>query len=168
MSLLTTMMTPQQAKKPSWETGLGLWNMAAFKITGLAMVEFFMIQAFDEDLKDMLETAKEKIIIPHIERIQEFMENEKITAPAVPNRKNLQAIQNKLEPNSIFSDNEIAIDICTIIRQGLQIDLAAITDIARPDVRKFAWDIFSDDFKDFDSAAKLFVKKNWIETPPTI
>jgi len=167
MSLLK-IVTPQQPRKANWETGLGLWNIAAFKISGLTVMDIFWIQAFDEDLKTILKHGKENIIIPHLERIQEFMEKEKITAPSIPNRKNLQAVQNLLEPNSIWSDNEIAIDICTIMRQGIQIDLLATMDIARADVRKFAWDILCDDYNAYDNAVKLFVKKNWIETPPTI
>lgn len=167
MSLLT-MITPQQTKKINWQGALGLWNIATFKIAGLTISEVFLAQASDTDLKFVLNHGKEKLIIPHIEKIQKLMENEGITAPSVPNRKTLKSIEKILEPNDMITDNEIAIDIYTLMKEGLRIDLEGTTDPARPDVRKLAWDILNEDFKAYENLATLFIKKNWIQTPPSV
>lgn len=155
-------------EKLNWGDALGLWDVAKFKIIGLTQIEFFLAQVKDNDLKAQLELGIESLIIPHIEKIQGFLHSEGLEVPSVPQRKNLDVVGKKMEPNSYIQDDEIANTLREIYRLGLNLDMKALTDATREDVRGLIWVILTDDYKGFDSMLKLHQKKNWLIAPPTI
>lgn len=155
-------------EKLNWGDALGLWDIAKFKIIGLTQIEFFLAQAKDRDLKAQLELGVESLIIPHIEKIQEFLHSEGLEVPSVPQRKNLDVIGKDMEPNSFIQDDEIANSLREIYRLGLNLDMKSLTDAIHEDVRGLIWKILSDDYKGFDSMLKLHQKKNWLIAPPTV
>jgi len=155
-------------EKLNWGDALGLWDIANFKVIGLTQIEFFLAQVKDKDLKAQLELGIESLVIPHIEKIQEFLHSEGLEVPSVPQRKNLDVIGNKIEPNSYIQDDEIANSIREIYRLGLNLVMKSLTDATNEDVRGLIWKILTDDYKGFDAMLKLQQKKNWLITPPTV
>ena len=155
-------------EKLNWGDALGLWDIVKYKIIGLTQIEFFLAQAKDPELKAQLELGVEALIIPHIEKIQAFLHSEGLEVPAVPQRKNLDVVGKKMEPNSYIQDDEIANSLREIYRLGLNLDMKALADATREDVRGVIWKILSDDYKGFDTMLKLHQKKNWLIAPPTI
>ena len=119
-------------------------------------------------MKAQLEWGVESLIIPHIEKVQEFLHLEGLEVPSVPQRKNLDVIGKNTEPNSYIQDDEIANSLREIYRLGLNLDMKSLTDVTREDVRGLIWNILLDDYKDFDSTLKLHQKKNWLIAPPTV
>ena len=165
---LTKLFTGQMSNKMNWGEAIGLWDIARFKITGLTISEIFIAQANDTELKDSLNTGIEMLIIPHIEKIQRFMHKEGLQVPSVPQRKNLDIIGKKIEPNTIIEDDEIANNIREIYRFGLSLDLRGLAGSMRDDVRKLIHSILNDDINGFDAMIKLHRKKNWLIPPGTI
>ena len=99
------------------------------------------------------------IIVPHIEKIQGALHSEGAEAPSVPQRKNLDIIGKKIEPNTYIQDDEIANSLREILRLGLNLDMKALTDATREDVRRLVWEILSDDYKGLNNLIKLQEKK---------
>ena len=158
----------RQKEKLNWGDALGLWDIGKFKVIGLTQIEFFLAQAKDVDLKAQLEVGVESLIVPHIEKIQAFLHSEGLEVPSVPQRKNLDVVGKKMEPNSYIQDDEIANCLREIYRLGLNLDMKSLMDSTREDVRALIWKVLADDYKGFDTMLKLHQKKNWLIAPPTI
>ncbi|MCL6612273.1 MAG: DUF3231 family protein [Peptococcaceae bacterium] len=154
--------------KLHWGEALGLWDIARYKVMGLTILEIFLAQAKDRDLKHSLSDGVEMLIIPHIEKIQKFLHQYGLESPTVPQRKNLDVVGKKIEPNTFIEDDEIANDIREIFRFGLELDMKGLTSSTRDDVRSLIWEILNDDYKGFDAMLKLHRKKNWLIPPPTV
>lgn len=155
-------------EKLNWGDALGLWDIGKYKVIGLTQIEFFLAQVKDKDLKVQLELGVESIIVPHIEKIQKFLHSEGLEVPSVPQRKNLDVIGKNIEPNSFIQDDEIANTCREIYRLGLNLDMKALTDATREDVRDIIWKILNDDYKAFDIMIKFHEKRNWLIAPPTV
>lgn len=155
-------------EKLNWGDALALWDIGKFKVIGLTQIEFFLAQVKDKDLKAQLELGVEALIVPHIEKIQKFLHTEGLEVPSVPQRKNLDVIGKNIEPNSFIQDDEIANSSREIYRLGLSLDMKALTDATREDVRGLIWTILNDDYKAFDTMLKFHQKKNWLIAPPTV
>jgi hypothetical protein len=155
-------------EKMNWGDALGLWDIAKFKVIGLTQIEFFLAQVKDADLKTQLEIGVENIIVPHIEKIQRLLHSEGLEVPSVPQRKNLDVIGKNIEPNTYIQDDEIANTSREIYRLGLNLDMKALSDATREDVRNLIWTILNDDYRAFDIMIKSQQKKNWLIAPPTI
>jgi hypothetical protein len=168
MSLKEVLFSDQRKEKLNWGDALGLWDIANFKVIGMTQIEFFLAQVKDADLKNALEHGIEMIIVPHIEKIQGALHSEGAEAPSVPQRKNLDIIGKKIEPNTYIQDDEIANSLREILRLGLNLDMKALTDATREDVRRLVWEILSDDYKGLNNLIKLQEKKNWLINPPSI
>lgn len=160
--------TRQQTEKMHWGEALGLWDVARFKIIGLTISEIFLAQAKDADLKDLLNNGIEFLIVRHIEKIQGLLHAEGLKVPAVPPRKNLDIFGQQIEPNTCIEDDEIANTLHEIYRLGLPLESNALIGATRDDVRNLIWEVFSDDYRGFDKMIKLFRKKNWLISPPTV
>lgn len=166
---LTGIFTNHQPKdKMNWGEALGLWNIGRFKVVGATISEIFLAQAKDVDLKNSLNLGIEMLIIPHIEKIQNFMHKEGLEVPSVPPRKNLDIIGKQMEPNTYIQDDEIANNIREIYKFGLSLDMRGLSESSRDDVRELIWGILSDDYKGYDAMVKLHRKKNWLVPPPTV
>jgi len=165
---LTNIFSEQQLNKMNWGEALGLWDITRFKVIGLTLIESYLAQAKDIELKNSINSGVEMLIIPHIEKLQKFMHKEGIEVPSVPQRKNLDIIGKQIEPNTIIQDDEIANSLREVYRLGLNLDMRALTSSIRDDVRNLIWNILTDDYKGFDAMIKLHRKKNWLSPPPTI
>jgi len=158
----------QQTEKINWGEALGLWNVARFKIIGLTISEIFLAQAKDAELKKLLNKGIEILIVPHIEKIQKMLHAEGLEVPAVPPRKNLDVVGKQIEPNTYMEDDEIASTLHEIYRLGLPMESNALIGATRDDVRNLIWEILTEDYRGFDKMIKLFRKKNWLSSPPTV
>ena len=168
MGIMGIITAQQPKEKMNWGEAIGLWDIARFKITGLTIMEIFLAQAKDIDLKNSLNLGVEMLVIPHIEKIQKLLNKEGLEAPAVPQRKNLDVVGKQIEPNTLIQDDEIANDIREIYKYGLVLDMRGLSESLRDDVREIIWEILSDDYKGFDAMIKLHRKKNWLIPYPTV
>jgi len=165
---LTTIFSSQPPDKLNWGEALGLWNICNFKIIGMTMIEFFLAQAKDQELKKSLNLGIELIIVPHIEKIQQYLHKEGLEVPTVPQRKNLDIIGKNTEPNSFIEDDEIANSLKEIYRLGLSLDMQSLTFAVSDDVSQLIWDIINADYKGYRTILKMFKSKNWVVQPPTV
>jgi len=127
-----------------------------------------MAQAKDKELKKSLSEGLEFLIVPHIEKIQQFLHREGLEAPAVPQRKNLDIVGKEIEPNTLIEDDEIANTLKEIFRLGLTLDMQSLSFAVRDDVSKLMWDIVNDDYKGFRTVLKMYTTKNWTVAPATV
>ena len=165
---ITELLMTQPKGKLNWGETNSLWEIGRYKIIGLTIMEIFLAQAKDIDLKNSLHAGVELLIVPHLEKIQKFMNAEGLEVPAVPPRKNLDIIGKQIEPNSYITDGQIANDVREIFKYGLELDMRAVTNAIREDVRDLSWDILTDDHKGYTAMVKLHSKKNWLVPPPTV
>lgn len=165
---LTTIFSSQPPDKLNWGEALGLWNICNFKIIGMTMIEFFLAQAKDQELKKSLNLGIELLIVPHIEKIQQYLHKEGLEVPTVPQRKNLDIIGKNTEPNSFIEDDEIANSLKEIYRLGLSLEMQSLTFAISDDVSQLIWDIINADYKGYRTILKMFKSKNWVIQPPTV
>jgi len=165
---ITDIFSGNEQEKINWAEANGLWTIANFKIIGLNIMEIFIPQAQDTELKKALNFGVEMLIIPHIEKIQKFMHKEGLEVPAVPTRTNLDIISKKFEPNSLIKDLEIARCARETYIRGLELDMHGYLNSAREDVRNLIWGILCDDNKGFEAMMKLIKSKNWLATTATV
>lgn len=165
---ITDFFAGQDQGKMNWGEANGLWSVANFKIIGVNIMEIFIAQAVDADLKKALNYGVEILIIPHIEKIQKFMHKEGLQAPTISQRPNLDIIGKKIEPNTFVKDPEIAKCTRETFRRGLSLDMRGYTDSSRDDVRSLFWDILNDDYKGYEMIMKLIKSKNWLIAPSTV
>lgn len=165
---LSNLFPGRPPNKLNWGEALGLWSTCNFKVIGLTMLEIFMAQAKDTELKKSLNAGLELLIVPHIEKIQQFLHKEGLEVPAVPQRKNLDIVGKEIEPNTLIEDDEIANTLKEIFRLGLTLDMQALSYAVRDDVSKILWDITNDDYKAFRTIMKMYSTKNWSVEPPTV
>jgi len=155
-----------QKKKMNWGEAAGLWDITRYKLAGMGLIEIFLQQAQDPELKQSLNLGVEMVIIPHVERIQKFINSEELEVPAIPPRQNLD--KRKTEPNTLINDNEIAQIIRENIRYGLLLDIRAFAYSFRHDVRNLINDILNDDIKTYHQTIELHSSKNWLMPPGTV
>ncbi len=165
---LTTIFSSQPPDKLNWGEALGLWNICNFKIIGMTMIEFFLAQAKDQELKKSLNLGIELLIVPHIEKIQQYLHKEGLGVPSVPQRKNLDIIGKNTEPNSFIEDDEIANSLKEIYRLGLSLEMQSLSFAVSDDVSQLIWDIINADYKGYRTILKMFKSKNWVVQPPTV
>lgn len=165
---LSNLFPNQPPDKLNWGEALGLWSTCNFKIIGLTVIEIFMAQAKDQELKKSLGAGLELLIVPHIEKIQHFLHKEGLEVPAVPQRKNLDIVGKEMEPNTLIEDDEIANTLKEIFRLGLTLDMQSLSFAVREDVSKLLWDIVNDDYKGFRTVLKMYTRKNWTVQPATV
>ena len=148
-----TDMFSQDYHKPHWGGASGLWDMCRHKVIGLPILDLLYEMADDAELKSFIKMGIDMQAVPHINKIQEFMEKEDLASPPMPQR-------NKL------SNKQIGLALMEILRLSLILETITFMDVTRPDLRKFVWDITVDDRKAFDKIVQLNYKKNWIMNPP--
>ena len=158
----------RQPEKMHWGEAISLWDIVRFKVLGLTITEIFLAQAKDSDLIKSLNQGVELLIVPHIEKIQKFLHAEGLEVPTVPQRKNLDVVGKKIEPNTLIEDDEIANSIREMYRFGLTLNMRGMSDSTRDDVRRLIWQILSEDYRGFDAMLKLHRRKNWLIPPPTV
>jgi len=137
-----------------WGGAFGLWDICRHKIIGLPVLDLFYDLVKDPDLKNLIKAGTERLAIPHIERIEEFLKKEELAFPPMPQRKKLE-------------DQQIGLALMEIMRLSLILDNISFMNITREDLRKFIWDITVEDKKAFDKIIELNYKKNWLMNPPT-
>jgi len=165
---LTNIFSSQPPDKLNWGEALGLWNICNFKIIGMTMIEYFLAQAKDQELKKSLNLGIELIIVPHIEKIQQYLHKEGLEVPSVPQRKNLDVIGKQTEPNTFIQDDEIANTLKEIYRLGLVLDMQSLSFAVSDDVSQLIWDILNADYEGYRTILKMFKSKNWVLSPPTV
>lgn len=165
---LTTIFSSQPPDKLNWGEALGLWNICNFKIIGMTQIEFFLAQAKDQELKKSLNLGIELLIVPHIEKIQQYLHKLGLEVPAIPQRKNLDIIGKNTEPNSFIEDDEIANSLKEIYRLGLGLDMQSLTFAISDEVSQLIWDILNADYKGYRTILNMFKSKNWVVQPPTV
>lgn len=165
---LSNLFSNRPPDKLNWGEALGLWSICNFKIIGLTIIEIFMAQAKDPELKQSLSAGLELLIVPHIEKIQQFLHKEGLEVPAVPQRKNLDIVGKEMEPNTMIEDDEIANTLREIFRLGLILDMQSLSFAVRDDVSQLLWNIVSEDYKGFRTVLKIYTGKNWTVHPATV
>lgn len=139
--------------KLHWGGTSALWDICRHKIIGVPVLDLFYDLAEDEDLKRLIKVGTEMRAIPHIEKIQNYMQKEELAYPGMPERKKL-------------NDQQIGMALMEILRLSLILDNISFMGATREDLRKFIWNITEDDKKSFDAVVELNYKKSWIMNPP--
>lgn len=164
---LMNLLAKDEPTKVEWVEGGILWDVCNYKIQGIPLAEEWLAQAEDKDLKTTINKGIESLIIPHIEKIQNFLKKEGLEAPQMPNRR-LKGIDSKAYPKSrILKDADIANGIRSVYRFGINLDMRLLTYGTRSDINEMAKDIMIDDMEEYINTTKLFYTKNWLLKTPT-
>lgn len=157
-----------QKEKMVWGSAIALWDTCRYKVAGIPLLDIFVYQAKDLELKRFIEDVINNVTLPHIKKIQGFFQKEGLTAPQVPQRKNLESILGHIEPNAFISDEQIARSLREMLRFGIDVGSRGLIEATRKDVRDLIWEIFSDDSKTSSKLVDLKEKKNWVLKPPSV
>jgi hypothetical protein len=125
------------------------------KVIGLPVLEMLYNEADDSDLRNIIKTGIEKIAVPHIERIQDFLKKQGLSYPSMPDRGRLD-------------NQKIALAIMEILRLVLALEHYGFSAVTREDACELVWDIHKDDKKAFDEIIKLNTQKGWLMNPPDV
>jgi hypothetical protein len=164
---ITEIITGHSQEKMHWGDGLGLYDIGRNKIIGLATLAIFYQQANDKELKNLIKYGVEKLVIPHIEKIQKTLKEEGLeypNEPAIKEKLNLDVPN--LKPNTLIGDDEISISLRELTRLTLTLETEALRNATRKDVRELLINIFEDDDDAYTEIIKLQKAKNWSDMPP--
>lgn len=137
-----------------WGGGFGLWDICRHKAIGLPVLNILYKEASDTELKALIKAGIDHVAIPHINKIQDFLQKEELAYPP------------QLQLNEM-NDQQIALAIMEILRLSLMLDSIAFMNVTRKDLRKFIWEITEDDKNSFDKMMNLLYSKNWTMNPPS-
>lgn len=152
----------------NWGEYSGLWSIAVDKLNKLNLYEIYLSQAHDVDLKDTLESAMKKTIIPHIKKINNLLHEEEVEIPSLIGRTTLDLIGRDTGNLNFIKDYEIALNMKEHLRTVLLLDFETLMDSVRDDAMDLAWDIFNEDIQGYRNLIDLNKKKNWTVFPPGV
>lgn len=152
---VTNMFSSPDNKKIHWGSAYSLWEVCRYKVIGIPVLDVFLNNVQDEELKHLLQLGINTMVIPHVEKIQKFLKERGLTYPPLPERCSL-------------SDQEIARAIKEIIRLGLTHDMHAFMSTSRNDERNLLKNIMIDDEKAFHKIISISRNKGWLLDPPNI
>lgn len=157
-----------QNDKLVWGSAIALWDTCRYKVAGIPILDILWYQAKDLELKRFIKDVTDKITLPHVLKIQKFFQKEGLTAPQVPQRKNLENILGHIEPNVFINDEQIARVLREMLRFGTDVGSRGLIEATRKDVRDLIWEIFTDDNNITNELLMLKERKNWVLKPPSV
>lgn len=164
---LMNLLVKDEPTKVEWSEGALIWDLCNYKTMGLPIAEDWLVQAEDKDLKNAINMGIDTLIIPHIEKLRNFLIKEGLEAPPMPARR-LKGSNTEAYPKSgLLKDNDVANGIRSVLRFGINLDMRLITYGTRADISQMAKDILIGDVDAYISTTKLFYTKNWLLMTPT-
>ncbi len=151
-----------------WIEGGMLWDICMYKVSGIPIAEQLLLFAQDKDLKKVLNMGIDNLIIPHIERIRNFLLKEGLEAPNMPDRKLKGDDTLAYSTSNILNDTDIANALREVFRLGLNLEIQGITKGTRADINYLIKDILNEDIDGYINLLKLSYEKNWILTTPPL
>ncbi|OAT81322.1 hypothetical protein A6M21_00560 [Desulfotomaculum copahuensis] len=145
-----------------------LWYIARNKLIGLATLEIYLSQAEDVSLRTLIDTGIKKIVIPHIEKIQQLLHREGIEEPNVHRRSNLSLIGRDTGTAKFIQDDEIAISIRETIRLSLLQEYFGMVNSTRSDIMDLCTLIYMEDYGAYRSLIELAKKRGWLILSPAM
>lgn len=164
---LMNLLVRNEPTKVEWIQGGVIWDVCNYKILGLPIAEDWMVQAEDKDLKNAINTGIDTLIIPHIEKLRNFLIKEGLDVPPMPSRK-VKGNNNDAYPKSgLLKDSDIANGIRSVYRFGIELDLRLVTYGSRADISELGKELLNGDVDGYINTTKLFYTKNWLLMTPT-
>jgi|GEM_PF-6779460 len=139
----------------NWNSASALWNVAHYKIVGLPMMDFYLDKAEDASLKAMLSYGIDKVLIPHVERIQNMLKEKGLETPSFYQRGKID-------------DHQISRCVREIVKHGLLNEMTALSNVSDNNVRNLLSDIIKDDMAQMSGIIQYKKSKNWLFDPPSI
>lgn len=163
---LKTILVDKAPAGVEWVEGAMLWDICQFKISGLPIAEQFLVQAQDKDLKMTINMGIDKILIPHIEKLRNFLIKEGLEVPPMPDRKVKGNNTDAFTKSNLINDADIANGLRNVFRLGLNLDIRGITYGTRADINYLFKEILNEDIDGYINITKLILIKNWAVTSP--
>lgn len=152
----------------NWGEASGLWNIARDKLIKLTLLEVYLSQVSDPELKEFVKTGLKKTIVPHLEKIFSLMHKEGLEIPSMFNRTSFENIGRDTGNLNWLKDHEIAVLMREQLRLVLLVDFEALVDTVRNDISDLVWGFFIDDFQMFKQIIELQKRNNWLLPPPSV
>lgn len=145
-----------------------LWYAARTKLIGLSVLEIFLSQAQDLQLKALIQYGMEEVAIPHIEKIQNLLHKEGVEVPSVHQRTNLNLLGKDTGSHVFIKDDEIAISVREILRLALMNEYKGMVDATRDDIMDLFLEMYLNDYKSYREIVKLSKEKHWLIQSPAL
>lgn len=144
-----------------------LWDQLGYGHSTIVLLETYINNTKDKELKKELDYGLHKIAFPQLEKLEMTLKNEGFTVPARPaSRMNQQPAGRT--GKIILRDSEILSIVITATQAALDLHVNSLGSAYRGDIRELLKSFI---FEEIDYLAKLIKlgnKRNLMEFPPTV
>lgn len=155
-------------EKMEWGEASGIWGIARDKLLKLSLLETYLPQTTDPELKAFIQAIMDETVRPILDNVIGLLHKEGHGVPSISGRGALHIVARQTSDSKSLSDAEIAALVREHLRLVLYVDFEALIDTFRSDLIDLTWDIFAKDMQTFRQMVKLQRKKNWLLASPSV
>lgn len=139
-----------------------LWGLLVAYYDTFELVEFFRSVANDKEFIFLINTGIDKLIKPHINKIESVMNQYKIPLPSRPPDK-----VNLLSQIEAIRDESMYKIIFALTQTALNLHIKAINMCVNDPIRHMFMEFLKNELKSLDNLVKFGKQKNWNRNAPS-
>ena len=144
-----------------------LWDQLGYRHSTIVLLETYINNTKDVELKKVLDYGLHKIAFPQLEKIELTLKNEGFTVPARPVSRMKQQPAGRTG-KIILRDSEILSIVITATQVALDLHVNSLGSSYRGDIRELIKSFVFDEIEYLAKLLKLGNKRNLMEFPPNV
>lgn len=144
-----------------------LWDGMGYRHSTIVLLETYITNSNDAELKKVLNHGLHKIALPQLEKIETFLKNEGFTVPTRPITRTKQLPAGRTG-KIILRDSEILSIVITATQVALDLHANSLGSAYRNDMRELIKSFIYDEIEYLTMLINLGNKRNLMEYPPNV